>query len=169
MKDSIRKKLQSDNNKIETLGNQIRQKENITKENNSELNKAQSSLQIFKNIRDFSSEWEEMSVPTGYDSALENAPNFYKTWDIKILNVPERFIPFHVEILYRNSTLEDNTILYFPYKSIFYELEDIDGSNNKNVTIHAGLYIFETRSTYPINPPLDAKLSIKVINPSQFI
>lgn len=125
-----------------------------------------SSIQLFKQEIDLSSNWETMipmfgHVPTGI--------NLYKTWNVEINNVPEKWIPgIHVELLYRNQTSNDDLTFIFPYKNIFFEVEDISDSKKK-VTVHASLYLLESFDSPGLQGLLEAKMRLILRNPNEFI
>ena len=169
MFNSQRKKLNHIKQNSNKLDYDVDVQETIHNSNESEFDKTQSSLQLFKKGRDFSIDWEEMEVPSNHVSDLRTNPNYFKTWDIEFEGIAEKWIPFDVEPLYRNAVLEDEIIFSSPNKSVFYEIEDIKNSNKKKVTLHAGLHFDETRTLDYVNPPLDAKLLIQINNPYDFI
>ena len=169
MFNSQRKKLNHIKQNSNKLNYDIDAQEIIHNSNESEFDKTQSSLQLFKKSRDFSVDWEEMEVPSNHVSDLRFNPNYFKTWDVEFEGIAEKWIPFDVEVLYRNSVLEDDSNFLDPNKSVFYEVEDIENSTEKKVTLHAGLHFDESLSNDPINPPLDAKLLIQINNPYDFI
>lgn len=126
-----------------------------------------SSIQLFKQEIDLSIDWENMEQgPTHEPTGI----NLYKVWSYEINNVPEKWIPFiNAEILYRNQTSNDSLIIKFPYKNIFFEIEDIVGSIRKKVTVHASLYFFENFNSPGLQGLYQAKLRLTLRNPNNFI
>lgn len=102
--------------------------------NKKEFKEAIKSISIFNKLHDFSTDWEYLSYI--------NDRTLYKTFEIKVLQLPENYVEnLKTDIVFRktNSRFSLNTNYFYKNKTI--QIEDIEDSFNKNVTINYQIYV----------------------------
>lgn len=148
--------------------NESDNQEQINDKNKTWLFQKQPSSSLFKAISDLSTDWEAMETPNDFFG--ETFVNQLKGWSVSIDRIDERFIPYiDATILYRNAGNIDTPYIFVsPTENIFFEVQDIEGEDNiKNLTIRAGLLLFETIPEGTINV-LEARLMVKLSDKLNF-
>jgi hypothetical protein len=95
----------------------------------------------------------------------------YRTWEIKIGNVPLKFIPFiNVNMIIQDNPLYAYDITQDIHKGYVYKYSELDstGTIANNVVLYAGFNYCANRVGF-ILYPLKVKLLVTLLNPEEFI
>ena len=119
-------------------GDRESQKKVINKDN---IRIVKKSLNIITKFADFSTEWED------FDRV--NDKTVYSLIEIPILNISEEWINnLYSEVIFQtiNSQFSLDTNYFYKVKTL--QVEDIEGSDNKNLTLRWQIYLGGTINLY---------------------